>query len=342
MTTPARLRALASKRGGELLLMEGDPDEPTLRLRCERGHAWRAPHSRLLAGRWCPRCRKTIEDFDAIVGERGVCVELLSRPARCVVACTTCAHVFDATFSELLAATDIGRPLCPRCDDRRSSATPSLATAQAIARGRGGSCVSCTEPLGSRCRLRWHCACGHEWAAPFSSVVDGEAWCPRCTRESPGAAVVHEHLERLQVEFVAEQSLGGLGAVAPEVRRLRFDFYVPLLRLAIEFDGRQHVAPCEAFGGVEAFVGTMRRDELKREWCLSSSTSLLRVPHDYDEARIHALIDRIMLSLLRDVIDDRDETAIIVDAFYLRRLELLDVVSTEGSTALVLALLRRS
>jgi hypothetical protein len=66
------------------------------------------------------------------------------------------------------------------------------------------------------------------------------------------------------------------------------------------------------------------------------------VPHDYDEARIHALIDRIMLSLLRDVIDDRDETAIIVDAFYLRRLELLDVVSTEGSTALVLALLRRS
>jgi hypothetical protein len=343
---PEALRALASSREGEVLLMEGDPDEPSLHLRCIRGHEWCSSSGRLRTGRWCPRCRKTIGDFARLVGERGVCVELLSRPVRCVVACTTCTHFFDVTFAELSHAEQAA--LCPRCAGL--FVVPCLETACQIARLRGGECLTAYPPVSTRERMLWRCSQGHEWQASFCSVVNDEAWCPPCLhqqRESPGARTVREHLKRLELEFAREQLLGKLSSDSSDsdvdveaTRKLRFDFYVPLLRLAIEFDGRQHTAPHEPFGGLEAFVGLMRRDELKREWCLATGTSLLRVPHDLEPPSVRALISRVVLELLHDLADGDGTTLIVADGFHLRRLELLGIAAGEGLAALAVTMLR--
>lgn len=62
---------------------------------------------------------------------------------------------------------------CSECHRRPRT---SLLVLQALARLRGGQCLSETyEPS----RMRWRCAAGHEWFASPKKIRGG-SWCPRC------------------------------------------------------------------------------------------------------------------------------------------------------------------
>ena len=63
--------------------------------------------------------------------------------------------------------------------------------------------------------------------------------------------------------------------------RLRLDFYLPELALAIEHQGEQHYRPVNAFGGEGAFVKVQQRDRQKRLKCKEQGVSLVEVRFDY-------------------------------------------------------------
>ena len=65
---------------------------------------------------------------------------------------------------------------CPTC--ARAALKLTLGEMQAIAKGRGGVCLSKTY-VSTHTKLRWRCAEGHEWEAKPSSVKSGN-WCPAC------------------------------------------------------------------------------------------------------------------------------------------------------------------
>lgn len=72
-----------------------------------------------------------------------------------------------------------------------------------------------------------------------------------------------------------------LREASPELLgRLRLDIYLPDLKLAIEHQGEQHYRSLGVFGGEEAHVRTLKRDQVKRDRCAESGIDLIEIRYD--------------------------------------------------------------
>jgi hypothetical protein len=61
---------------------------------------------------------------------------------------------------------------------------------------------------------------------------------------------------------------------------LPFDFYLPSIRTAIEFDGKQHYYPVEHFGGLKAYESLIINDKIKNDYCEDNYINLIRIRYD--------------------------------------------------------------
>lgn len=77
------------------------------------------------------------------------------------------------------------------------------------------------------------------------------------------------------LEVIAEASPPFLGG-------LRYDVYVPALRLAVEYQGIQHFEPVECFGGEEGLRRTRERDELKARLSQQNGVTVEYIRYDED------------------------------------------------------------
>ena len=69
--------------------------------------------------------------------------------------------------------------------------------------------------------------------------------------------------------------------------RQRFDIFIPELSLAIEYNGQQHYAPIEHFGGQRGFEATQQRDEDKRKKAAEAGVTLIEFRFDEDLSPEH-------------------------------------------------------
>jgi len=67
------------------------------------------------------------------------------------------------------------------------------------------------------------------------------------------------------------------------------DIYIPSIKLAIEYQGRQHFEPIDFFGGVEAFIQNQKRDEKKKKLCHKYGVKLLAWRYDTPVDEQHLL-----------------------------------------------------
>jgi hypothetical protein len=61
--------------------------------------------------------------------------------------------------------------------------------------------------------------------------------------------------------------------------RQRLDVFLPDRRLAVEYQGAQHYAPVQLFGGAEALQRTMERDTIKKRRCDENQVELIYIKH---------------------------------------------------------------
>lgn len=131
--------------------------------------------------------------------------------------------------------------------------------------------------------------CGNEWVVRPSNLLRGRR-CPRCYRESNGEMYVRGILEREEVVFEPQKAFDGCRYKNP----LPFDFYLPELNTAIEYDGEQHFRPVN-FGGdwdkaKERFKQITLRDNIKNTYCEENGINLIRIPYYLSEEEIDKLI----------------------------------------------------
>lgn len=125
---------------------------------------------------------------------------------------------------------------------------------------------------------------GSFWQTP-SNHIKGQG-CPGCSR-SKGEKFIETILTRINIDFIPEYMLKGY--------RFRYDFYLPALNVFIEFHGRQHYEPVEAFGGIEAYKRTRDSDLFKKELVKLSGGRLL--VFNYKQLRYRKLEQAIKRSL---------------------------------------------
>ena len=73
--------------------------------------------------------------------------------------------------------------------------------------------------------------------------------------------------------------------------KLKCDFYLPINKIVIEYNGEQHYRPNVFFGGIKGFKLTQKRDKLKKDYCNDNGIKFEEIRFDED---IEKRLDEIM------------------------------------------------
>ena len=160
---------------------------------CGHGHEWKAQISSRNKDTGCPYCAGQRVSSDNCLQERNPRLAAEWHPTKngkltpADVTLGTARKVWwvcSAGHEWTAANNDRNRGNgCPTCGNRkRGDATRgTLKEMQAIAKERGGKCIS-SEYVTARKKLKWECAKGHTWEAVPDCVKNRGSWCPICAK----------------------------------------------------------------------------------------------------------------------------------------------------------------
>ena len=126
------------------------------------------------------------------------------------------------------------------------------------------------------------CSCGNIFVALPAKIQSGHITSCGCLKRSSREAMISEFLSKTGVPFVSEYRFDD----CRDVKELPFDFYIPGINVAIEYQGVQHYVPSEFFGGDDAFKLRVKHDDIKRAFCKAKSIRLVELPYTLTDAEI--------------------------------------------------------
>lgn len=131
------------------------------------------------------------------------------------------------------------------------------------------------------------CECGQITSVVGSSLVNGHTSSCGCILSKQNIKIA-EVLEEIGIDFKREKTF------KTKEFNGRFDFFIPSLETAIEYDGEQHYFPIDFAGkgeewAIENFKITKVRDNNKNNYCKNNNIRLLRIPY-YKKNDIEAII----------------------------------------------------
>lgn len=93
---------------------------------------------------------------------------------------------------------------------------------------------------------------------------------------SKGEAKIAEVLQGMNIKYHREHTFKG--CKNPKTKALlRFDFYLPKYKIAIEYDGKHHSIRLEGVSKKQ-FESQVYRDNIKTDYCIKNGIDLLRIP----------------------------------------------------------------
>lgn len=105
-----------------------------------------------------------------------------------------------------------------------------------------------------------------------------------------GELKIQSYLINNNIKFETQKSFED----CKDERPLKFDFYLPDKRIAIEYDGQQHYYPIQfSLSGsdtYERFISTLYRDNLKNNYCIDNNIYMIRIPY-WEYNNIEKILD---------------------------------------------------
>jgi len=265
--------ARLSPRGIQLL----DPyinAQTKYRFKCRNLHVWTSLAAAVFRGTGCPFCagkRLWKQGVQAKLKQIGVLLigDYLGIKALHDVQCLN-EHTWKASPNGLLnTGKDHESIVCPECrrlnrehDLNRDLEKRGLRLTRAYQ-------FTSKKDTGHECLH-----CGNQWAGRLDST------CKKCYPKQYRASeeAVRAIIQKLTgKEFKRTYPTWLRGR--SRSRGLQLDGYNEELKLAFEYQGRQHYIPVPTFGGQKAFALIHQRDERKRVTCYRKSVTLIRVPY---------------------------------------------------------------
>ena len=116
----------------------------------------------------------------------------------------------------------------------------------------------------------------YKWIASIAHRNAGQG-CP-FLQKSKGENLIDEQLSNLHQNYIMHYKI----PTCKYKSLLSFDFYLQDGNIAIEYDGQQHFASYQYFGGNKVFKENVERDNVKTNYCFNNGIYLLRIPYIYD------------------------------------------------------------
>jgi hypothetical protein len=102
--------------------------------------------------------------------------------------------------------------------------------------------------------------------------------CQKCN-SSRGETSVRLILQKRKLKFIEQKTFDDLTYKG----KLKCDFFIPELNTVIEYNGRQHYIPVDAFGGIKALEQNQKRDSIKYDYLHLKGINLIIVRYDVED-----------------------------------------------------------
>lgn len=201
------------------------------------------------------------------------------------IECLTCGYGKDGSWE-----VDPGNLLaghgCPKCYGNTPNSVDEVKRKIAVYGNGHYKLEKMYKPKTDERMLIKHLDCGHTYSVTFYHFLAGYR-CPYCA-SSKGEKLVEKVLEQAfqlkkDHDFISQETFEGLR----DKKKLRFDFYLPQYKLAIEYDGKQHYQPVDFAGKGKQWARNhyesgKHRDHLKDQYCKEHQIALVRIPYKYN------------------------------------------------------------
>lgn len=289
-------------------LSEYEKRHSQILVRCNAcGHQWKSLPHNLLHGEGCPRCCKEIHNTDDVLeflkrnhyscslleGE-----EYTDYYTKMEFVCA-CGNHFITSFASLRKTYGV----CKECSALARSAKQLKsqdAAKELVLNATDGEYELVGIYSGySQLTTFKHTSCGEVFDVRFDHLVAGETQCPRCSNnKSRGEVAISKWLTAKGIAFEEQKRFRDC---CGDKRPLPFDFYIPDLKIAIEFQGEQHYAPIKLFGGEDDFEKRVKYDTIKRDFCYNNEIKLIYVPY-WELNNIDHFLSDVLLCITKEVV----------------------------------------
>ena len=239
-------------------------------------YEWKIKPNTVLNGYGCPACygnkRKTTEEYKEELKSKNINIECLEEykgaNVKILHKCLTCNYKWRVTPIHILKGN------CPVCSKKKQKTTEEYKE-ELKSKNINIECLE--EYINSYTKILHKCKkCGNEWKAIPSSILRGSN-CPYCNF-SHGEKTIENFLIENKIQFNSQKKFADCRDKLP----LSFDFYLPELNIAIEYQGRQHYEAIEHFGGEKRLHLQRHHDWLKRKYCKDNNIILITISYKED------------------------------------------------------------
>ncbi len=167
---------------------------------------------------------------------------------------------------------------CPKCRYIKSSNKQRGTKAQFFKKAKKlfNSKYSYGKVIYKTCHSKVKIKCkkhGYFWKSP-AKHLRGQG-CPNCSAISIGENVIKIYLKYKKIKFFSQKRF----KTCKNKYELPFDFYLPKLKLLIEYDGRQHFGINSMFCKGNNLKRIQKNDSIKTRWAKKNGYRLLRIPY---------------------------------------------------------------
>ena len=264
------------------------------------GYEWYALPKQLANGCGCPKCynkkrgnsqrlthKKFINDFYA-KNKNAKNIEIIeeykSSKTKIKCKCKIDGYEWEVVPSDLLYK-NCG---CPKCNGMYKTTEEFKQEMKEINDDIEilGEYIDAHTKIKCRCKID-----GNIWKAKPNDLLYNKG-CPKCN-ESKGEKRISRYLDNKNIKYKRQYKFDNCRSKD----KLPFDFYIPSLNVAIEYDGEYHYMIItrgkndtyeRAFN---RFVGTKVRDTIKTIYCKENNIKLIRIPY-WDFDRIKEILEK--------------------------------------------------
>lgn len=243
--------SFAKLKGGRCLFVGNGINDKSSLWECKEKHTWNTSFNCIKNCKtWCPKCAiknraekhrlKDVNYHNVAEKNNGKCLFIGSGSGdnSAIWQCDK-NHTWNSCYDNVKQGY-----WCPYCAGNRHKTEDDYHT---LAKKYNGKCLFVGKSVDDN-STKWQCEKGHIWAASYSPIRKGH-WCPKCWIGKSQNLVYHI-IQELFPTFKVEQDFFNFPWLKTNKKKKQhIDIYIPELKLAIEYDGKQHFKPVR-FGGI--------------------------------------------------------------------------------------------
>ena len=234
--------------------------------------------------------KKTTEEYKAELKSINPNIEVLEEyintDTKILHKCKICNYEWKAKPSHILS-----KQSCPVCAKIKQSKT----TEEYKEELKGRNIVCLEKYINNKTKILHKCLiCGNTWKAIPNNILSGYG-CPHCN-SSKGEKAIKIFLTENKIDYIPQKKFKDCRDKNP----LPFDFYLPGLNIAIEYQGRQHYEAIEHFGGEKQLHLQRHHDWMKRKYCRDKDITLITISYKEN-------VEKVLKNIIKNVILIREE-----------------------------------